>query len=370
MILRRIFIREYYRQNMLLYFFLAYLFLGFIKPDQHQELALLILPVPKYLLFVALFWLLHVFKTLQFLHFALKQPEFRFLQDFALMSSGKRMYELLVLQGWFNLPFLLYAGFLLYKGVQANMWAGVFLVIVLNLALLCLPVFLSEWRLRHFHRFGKMALPSLFPPILNKPFTYYLQFLLENKPLLFFSTKLFGGLLIYGAALFYHTDDYDVRLLNLCLFFVAIAQFPMASEFAAFAKKRTAYLWNMPLGYLRLFFLHLAISFTLMWPEMWVLFGSWQAEVSFVQMCGAWAYLWAIGLFGLTFSYTAYLQKENSSRGLFFAAVLHFFLIMFNMPQLVFALLFYALAYFCIRQYFHTFELKVGKSSMLPDSDD
>lgn len=359
MLLAKSIIREYYRQNTAFYFLIAFLAFGLMRFQEHRELSFVLMQNPVLLFLVGLVWLLHAIKSSLFFNQQLKLPDYQLFQDFVLRKPTGIWKELFILQAGLNLPFLGYSLFMLYIGVYNGFISGLVIIVGINLFLIALPAVLYYHRLLRFNTYPKLSLVNFRIPFFKSSRYYFIRHLVHQKTLLFFSTKVFGILLLIGGAMLFPTDDYDFRLLGLCVFFTGLGQVTSGRAFLDFMNRYLQFERNMPLALSRIFLNLLILSFFLMLPEYVILVYHWHGLVNSWHLWSSLVYWVSIQLFWLCFQYLKYDFLERNLSKLFLLGVLHFLLIMFKFPLAAFATVFFGLSWIVFSRNYYTFEIDV-----------
>ncbi|WP_341225261.1 hypothetical protein [uncultured Arcticibacterium sp.] len=357
MILIKTILKQYYKQNIGFYLFILLVAFGFLRGTEHVAFAKLFMGNAILLLWASLFWLMHVLKTSLFFHRTLKLPEYAFLQDFTLFPKAKQVFELLVLQLNLNAPFIAYSAFMISVAIQEEKVMGIAFTVTINLYLLVLPVALKFYRLHHFSFDFKVdALArsrSLFP---NWSFLYYLRHLLNKQAILFFSTKVYGLFFIIGGAKLYFTDEYDERLLFICILLMVAGQFPLGKEFGVFSANNTLFERNMPFNIPNLLKQRTLTALTLILIDSVFLVYYWFDKIAVIHIISSLIFVWSSMLFWLTYNYAPRAFEDAHLKRIYFTAIAVFILIMCKVPILVFGIVISALSWRILKRNYFTFE--------------
>ena len=362
MLLHKCISREYYRQSLAFYVLIAFVAFGFMTSREHVQLSTVIMAKPGLLIFVGLVWILHVAKTYIFFDKQLRFPENQIFQQVMLRNHFDIWKELILLQVTLNLPFISYAFFMISIGLKNQNWISVGLVILINILLLIPPVYLKVRRLFNFQISSKAIKTSFADKFFNKPFFYFYRFLLDQRVLTLAGVKLLGLALLVGCALLYPTDDYDARLLGICVFLVGLGQTSIGLAYRDFISSRMIFERNMPLKLVNSFAKMIGQSIMLLLPELVILFYHWRNLLSLTTLLEACVYLSFIQVFWLSIQYSAYLSSEKGMSRIFYVAMLHFILIMFKVPLIAFSLLIGGMAWFIYSRNYYTFDPTAQKT--------
>lgn len=309
------------------------------------------------LLWASFAWLIHAVKTSLFFHRTLKLPEYAFLQDFTLLHKSRQFFELLVLQLNLNAPFIAYSAFMISVAVSEGKTMGIALTVAVNVFLLILPVILKFYRLHHFSFDFKIDIlasgKSLFP---NWPFLYYLRHLLNKQAVLFFSTKLYGLFFIIGGAKLYFTDEYDERLLFICILLMVAGKFPLGKEFGSFSDSNTLFERNMPFNILNILRQRIFTALTLILIDSVFLVYYWFDKIDLIHIFSSLVFIWSSMLFWLIYNYAPRAFEDAQMKRIYFAAIAVFILIMFQVPILSFGIVISVLSWWILKRNYFTFE--------------
>ncbi len=357
MILIKTISREYYRQNVGFYLFILLFGFGFLSSTEHVTLSKLCMANGYMLIWVVLAWLLHVLKTTLFFHRTLLLPEYALLQDFSLKSKWTQVKELSILQLNLNAPFLAYSAFMVSVAIKFGSHLGIILVVLANLILLAAPITAKFYRLRHFSFSLKFESAnrgfSIFP---NWASLYFLRHLLRNQPILFFSTKIYAALFIVGGSHLFYTDEYDVRLLFICILLAASGQFPMGKEFSNFTSVNLLFEKNLPRSLVKVFTSQAITSLWLVIIDLCLIGYHWADKVSEFSILGAGLFFWLTMLFWMTFSHSKLIWNEKYIKGIYYLGIFLFVLIMFKVPLILFDLAILGCSWWIFKRNYFTFE--------------
>ena len=357
-LLRKTFIKEYYRLNAGFFFVIAMFAGGFLRAEDHVALATYAVQSPLLLSLLFGLWTLYHLKTLAFVRQRLLWDSHGFLYHLALLSRWNRWLAWLFVQYALWLPVLCYALFLAYCGLQIEQQAGVWATLFFVLLLPFTGVWAYEYRLfrpNPDHRLS--VLSTYFNRRFNKPaWTYFLWHLFRTEPVLLFLTKIFTGGIVVGLCLLYPTDRYDERLLSLGGLLVGMSHCTMLLHLYEFEHLQLPLLRNLPLRFEKRFLFYWFLFFVLLLPEVLLFLRYLPAVVSGWYVV-QWA-AWVVGLWWLIFSrfLTKHYVMDYLLRHIFYVFIAFFFLIMFKTPLALLILFNLSIAMWWFRQHYYQSE--------------
>ncbi len=356
MILVKTIVREYYRQNVAFYLMILFFCFGLLSGREHFQMIQVIMSRPSLLIFASFAWLLHVLKSLQFIHFTLKEPEYAFLQDFTLLPSWQQLYEITVCMVLTNAPFLIYGLAMILLGLQLGHSLAALIVLGIFIILLIPATFLFRYRLFHFHTLTGITFQKYFINLPEGRNFFFLRHLLNSKPLLLISSKIYSAFFIIGGAKLFFTDAYDFRLLCLCLFLSGIGLFPLGQEIVNFQSVKLSFERNFPVSVEKIFSQRLAGATILLIPELILIGYHWFDKVQLFHIADGLLFLITIMTFWSVYYLTDVSRNEDHIFRLFYVAAVIFVLIMFKVPLLVFSLLLLLLSWRILKKNYFNFE--------------
>lgn len=345
-----------------MYLVILLLAFGFLRGEEHIQLARLFMARTALLLLIALFWGLHVVKSAFFFLKLMRQSQYEILFETPFLPPRKSLVELSLMQVSLNAIFLLYAAFMLMIGIVEKQWVNVGILLVVNIIYIAAPVLWKAKLLRSpaaFHRNSKLWGLQL-PKIAYPSWSFFTVFLLKEEPFYLLLQKLFAAVVIAGMVYFYPTDDYDERLLKLGLFVVASGYFTLAQPYEAFYVNGILFTRNLPISVLK-FFGSLclnAVIFTL--PEL-ILFISYLPDsVSFVTVWDTYFYVVSAAVFWQAGIFWIDMQDSRRSLFLFVAHIILVILLMFKMPLSVIGVAISLISYLKLKRNYFRFEASIN----------
>jgi hypothetical protein len=272
-IVNKILVKDFYRQNAGFFLFLFVFFFGVIAPSQqlayHYSLILGMLETPVFLAIVMVAWLLYATKTARFVLATLAAPESAFLYRLAslplirLTRISWKIQALLLLPIWsYSLAVSGVAGYRGYKvtalGVQVYM------------ILLCgLGAYRFRYQLLHPGGISAMA-----PRQKRRKPPYWsilVRHLLEDDKALLAGVKLFGCAILYLLLRQQDPADHDLRMIYLFYSLALLGHGVLLYRCRHLENTRLLFYRVLPVSLLRRFGQYTIFSFLLLLPETLVL---------------------------------------------------------------------------------------------------
>lgn len=350
--------REYHRQSVGMYLLIGLAAFGFLRGEEHTQLATLFMNRVELLAIVSIAWGLHVLKTSLFFVKMMQQPSYEFLFDVALFPENKKWSELLKMQISLNIVFLSYAIFMLFIGIQQGQWLSVGILVVVNLLYIVLPVLWKSGLLQHPASFNrKNALFSIsLPKIALAKWLFFPVFLLKKEPVYLLLQKLFAAVIIASIAYAYPRDDFDERLLKLGLFLVASGYFTLTQHFQSFYQNNMLFSRNLPISIRSIFMSYIvnAVVFTL--PELFLFVSYLPENVSLFVILDTYFYVLAAAVFWQVAVFWIDMQNANTSTFLFVGQMVLVVVLMFKVPLALVAILLLFISFWQLRKHYYNFE--------------
>lgn len=331
--LKRTIAREYHRQSIGLYLLILLIGLGFLRSEEHVQLARLMMSRVDLLLLISTFWGLHVLKTSLFFVKTMRQPAYGFLYDVVMLPRSSKWVELIGQQLSLNAIFLVYAVFMATIGCVEKEWLNVGILLIINLLLIIVPV---SWKNNFLKtpNADQTNRPSFFdklPAFQLPPAFFFVMLLLKKEPIYLFLQKVFAAIMIVAIAYFYPTDDYDERLLKLGIFFVSCGYFTLSQRYFSFYKD-WLFSRNLPLarGSILKHFLINAVLFSL--PELLLFVTYLPDNVSLTVIADSYLYVVCTLVFWQTAIFWVDFTNTRLNLLLFLGYIAIFLLLMFGVP--------------------------------------
>lgn len=360
--LKRSIAREYHRQSVGMYLAILLLAFGFLRGEEHIQLARLVMGRTTLLLLVVLLWGLQVVKSSFFFVKLMRQPQYEVLFETAFLPTRKKLLELTLMQISLNAIFLLYAAFMFVIGVMEKQWVSGGVLLAVNIIYIVTPVLWKAKLLRSpadFHQKNKLFEFQL-PKIAYPSWSFFTVFLLKKEPFYLLLQKLFAAVVIAGMAYFYPTDDYDERLLKLGLFVVASGYFTLAQQYEAFYVNSMLFTRNLPISTLQFFISHFlsAVIFTL--PEL-VLFVSYLPDnVNYMVVFDTYFFAVTVAVFWQVAIFWIDLQDSRRSLFLFLGHIILVIMLMFKIPLSVIGVVILLTSYLKLKANYLRYEATVN----------
>lgn len=350
--------REYHRQSAGMYLLILLAAFGFLRGEEHIQLATLFMGRAELLLIVVFLWGLHVVKTSLFFSKMMQQPNYEFLFNAALLPKNKKWFELIIMQISLNAIFACYAVFMIFIGIRQSQWLGVGVLIITNLLYMILPILWKHKSLQYPASFSRERtfFTFRFPKLPLSKWLFFSAFLLKKEPVYLLLQKLFAAVMIAGMAYFYPTDDYDERLLKLGLFLVASGYFTLTQHFAAYYENSMLFIRNLPISIKTLFATYIinGILFTL--PELLLFISYLPNNANFYVIFDVYIYIvtaavfWQIALFWID------MQNSRLHLFLFIGHVALVIMLMFKVPLVLLAAALLLISFWQLKRHYYNFE--------------
>ena len=273
-ILQKVVIKPYYRQNAGFFLVLFIFAFGLQSPP-----SLLLSPVfltdvisePVFITAVLLLFFLYYLKCFNFINKTLNAPENSFLQITALLPFKLLLYNLIRVHALLFFPALAYTLLMtVYAFLQKHFLTGISIILYNMVLLFCSAIY--------FYR--KLSGPltanvkaTFFPritfiPVLNTVYLWYWRYLVAQEKVLFFLTKVFSGSILLVFLNMYPYPNYDLRPTQIGFWTAVVSHVMLIQRVQLFQEKDLAFLRNLPYSHLRRFW-HQALFYGLcLIPEL------------------------------------------------------------------------------------------------------
>lgn len=342
----------FYQANAL--FFLAglYVAFGMIGPGEHAAIAPAIGEHFTFTLLVCGLWTLYIAKTTLFVRTALLKPSYRFMHQAALLNLTRQATPFVAAQFIVNLPVTGYALFIMYFQTIQGEFINMGVVILFLIASHALPAgyYLALLK-KPYPEHAPSAIVSGVHKLGPKPyFSWFIIHLAARRSGLLFLSKLFSLLALSGFFAFYHSGDYDWRVIAFGALFAFGGNLALVQEHVRFENDYLAGFRNFPVSTLRR-----TANATLAWliallPELCLLaflFPSGQSVFRYFEIA-AWGLSWCL----MWFSASVLASQEKLLRPHFAAFVFVFIYILYGFPMSILAIVQVIFFYAASRSYF------------------
>ncbi|MFD1143840.1 hypothetical protein ACFQ4C_22110 [Larkinella insperata] len=328
----KLIVRQFYLQNSGLFLVVLLLGFGFLSSNEHIALATYALHDSVFLAGYVALWLLYTAYVIHFQRQLLHTTNL--LQFFRLIPAVKRLSVFYLLNLQLLAPVVLYAGFMLWVGVQQRTTTanGSLILIAGTLSLLPLP-FIERALHNPNPELFTGYLGNWLRQTLTTPYgLFFIRYLFREQPITLLLTKAGSCLLTAGILLLYPTDDYDIRLLSLGMLLSAAFHAGVVFELYQFEARQLMLLRNLPLPLARRLLLYGGIQALLLIPEALLLIVRGPETVSLLDLAGVW--FLGFSLLWLQFAalLTRHQPRDRFVATLFWPLIAFFLLIMYRLP--------------------------------------
>jgi hypothetical protein len=366
-VLWKIFVREYYRQNLGFLSLILFFGIGILPLRSHFDLAEIAAGNP--LFFMALYgtlWILYALKVQVFLLKAWKKPENELCFHLACFRLKSILRQLVLVQMAMMMPVLSYALFVGKVLLSTQNFATPFLAFLLLASLLIIPVFQIQ-RLVYQPNISQNSTWGNFKiawPRNGFASFLYIRWLFWDGKWMLLLLKISSLFVVWGVCQLFYTDQYDERLLSLGLLISAslhasISYFWQRTDFL-----QNLWMRNLPISQPKRFF-QLALVFVLIsLPEMLLLAKNLPDEISFSYLPGAWIFFLGILAFGFHYQYFKPLHPEEPQKAILSSFFMLAIIIMYRIPVLIPGLILGLIAAFFFTKYYFKAEWKLEEAEI------
>lgn len=344
-IVQRVFVREYYRQNASFFLLVIGLAGGFMRGQDHIALADFFVSSPLLLLIPFTVWILYILKVITFNAGALQKNENKFLFEFALLPGKDQWRAAFITIFNQSAPVSTYSIFLITMAVKHNFITSAVLIILMLLLLLVLGSARLYYVLNHPDQERKVnSIKRFFDRTISRPYPmFFIEWFLRRQPLMLIGSKAFSGALLLAVIYLYRADAYDHRLLAMGLVIAASAQAPLLLELHRFENFHFSLMRQLPLTFFKRLLYTVITILLLTLIEMGLLITYFPSHLSIAVLLQSIVFFISILIFQQGLLYSKDRTQEQLTSFVFIQAMLLIVLVLFKIPLLLFAA-FHALA--------------------------
>ncbi len=333
-ILPRILTVEFYRVNTAFFLMVLGVAAGFMRTPEHLALAGFFVSSPWAMTIPILVWTFYTFKIILFNRAELAVPRNHFVHHVALLGSFRKWRTYATVAFGQMAPALAYGIFVGSVGIAADQYltpaiACVALVVMTSLVALTIARTLERPIPEHVLNTLSLWLDQH----LAKPLVWiFTTGTLQLQPGLFYATKLFTALLVFGTSRLYLFDDYDGRLYAMGGCFAFGANLTLVFQYQRFELIKFPLLRSLPIGSVRritTFVLSMAI---LCFPEIAMLATYLPSQLTWHHYLLLITFGFSLVILGFGSLYQRPMSFDTFTRWVFFVTMGCFLSILFKLP--------------------------------------
>lgn len=275
-ILQRSIVAPYYRRNSGFFLFTFFLLFG-LYPHFQQTLELHYLFIKgistslNFFFVALLIWFLYSCKTIYFFNDSVKTKSYNFLQNMNAISSGKRFFQLLLLQVQLLAPVLCYGlAVVIVAFINHHIAGG--LAVVCTLICLCTFTTAAAYFLLQKTKWAglKIVLPSFHLP--HNLFSFLLKFIFNEQfmALLLLKLATFSCLYFFAKT---NAQVFEDRMLWLLYLTSLIGHSILIYRNQQFMETKMSFYRNLPVKPVATLLSLLSVYIVVLIPEIWALKG-------------------------------------------------------------------------------------------------
>lgn len=356
LIVQRVFVREYYRQNASFFLLVIGLAGGFLRSHDHIALAEFFVSSLLLLLMPFTIWTLYILKVIAFNTEALQKNENKFLFEFALLPKKDQWRAAFLTIFNQSAPASIYGIFLIAMAVKHNFMISVGLIVLVLLTLIILGSARLYYVLNHPDQERKVnRIKRFFDKTFSKPYPmFFIEWFLRRQPMMLLGSKVFSGALLLGVIYLYRADAYDHRLLAMGLVIAASAQAPLLLELHRFENFHFNLMRQLPLTFFKRLLYTITTILLLTLIEIGLLITYFPSHLSIAVLWQSIVFFVSSLIFQQGLLYRRDRTQEQLMSFVFIQAMILIVLVLFKIPLLLFAS-FHTLAgiFMWQRNYYH-----------------
>jgi hypothetical protein len=338
-IVLRVFVREYYRQNASFFLLVIGLAGGFMRSQDHIALAEFFVSSPLLLLIPFALWMLYILKVITFNAEALQKNENKFLFEFALLPKKDQWRAALLTIFNQAAPATIYGIFLMAMAASHNLITSAGLIVLVLLLLMLLGAARLYYVLNHpDHERKVSSIKRFFDRTFSKPYPiFFIEWFLRHQPLMLIGSKVFSGALLLAVIYLYRADAYDYRLLAMGLVIAAAAQAPLLLELHRFENFHFNLMRQLPLTFLKRLLYTITTILLLTLIDIGLLITYFPAHLTIAVLLQSILFFVSNLIFQQGLLYVKDRTQEQLTSFIFLQAMLLIVLVLFKIPLLLFA---------------------------------
>ncbi len=269
-ILQKVLVNHFYKVNAGFFLFAFFVLFGLPYQPLSFHLSIIngIVQSQVFLGVVMLFWLLYIFKNIDYVSHQINEPRQTFLFCLNSLPGKSILLHFVFVQAMVFLPVLFYALAIMALAASKSLHLVILEVFIFCVLAIFLPARYYVFAVQQKKLFKRFDVPRLTFLNVAKPiFTIPLFYLWHNRKQMLLITKTFSLGILHLFISIYEPDHYDVRPLLLCILLVAGAHSAIIFEIRGFEEEYLAFSKNLPLNNVRRFVGLLLMFGLIMLPE-------------------------------------------------------------------------------------------------------
>lgn len=350
-VLSRVLITEFYRANAMFFLVVIGFCFGFMRGVEHIALAGFLVSSIWLIMIPVGVWIFYTIKVIIY-----NRREVRFDRNWFLYSLPLvNAFPAYVTVAFGQLAPCIAYGLFLSLFAPADILAVIFFS---QIALIIITV----WQLR---RSLTYPLDQKITPIpirkldglFAKPVTWmFVEGIVRSQPGMIYVTKIASCLVIYGATQLYLYDQYDQRLYLMSACAAFSANLALVFQYQKFEVFDLMMFRSLPISSIKRTTTFVSTMMFLCFPEIAILFTNLPEYLGIVNYLHAIAFglSWLVGGYGVL-----YMRKtdfDSFTRVVFFATMPMLLLILFDVPLIIMAIVFFAAGITLVNKNYYTFQ--------------
>ena len=357
-ILNKVLVREFYRANAGLLFFVIGVGVGFMRSEDHIALAESFVSSPMLILIPISVWVIYSFIVIQFNGEILKRKENEFIFHFMQLPRSQKWFTLTTTLFYQLLPTVLYGVFLMVIALKHNALITFALALGALLLLVMIGSITLSYALHHPNQEKKVGqLAKILNVSITKPYPiFFPEWIARREPFMLLGTKIFTCLILLGVTQLYKTDVYDIRLMGLGMVIAFSAQVVLVWEIHRFDNFNFTLNQNLPIHIIKRLIYFLITSLTLMIPELGMILKGFPTSLNSFELCCSILFSLSIPVFFYGLLYTKERDQEKFMPFVFFFSISWILLVLFKIPLWAIASFNLFIGVACLKKFYYSFE--------------
>lgn len=332
-ILRKVFVKEFYRLNAGFFILIITLAFGFMSGAEHRALAEYFVSSPLFAVIPIVIWLLYMLKIMFFNRQRINLTENKFLLALTLLPRWKQFLSLTQTLALQFAPAWAYAIFICLIALKNNRPDAITIICT---GIILLLVAFTQLLQRDLSRQKQETKVWFFKRLTDRYFVrpiwwIYLTAIVRNEPVLFLATKIFTGLLLFAICQLYHGEAFDVRLLAMGASLAAVCNYSIVQQLQLIDFRTFSLLKNLPIPLLKRWSVFYVVVFLVMIPEVAVVC-TYAPRLSWLDISFAVMLLPSIAVMSYALLYMPFEEEKTLPRIIFALSIAHILLILFRVP--------------------------------------
>ncbi|HNR18372.1 MAG TPA: hypothetical protein PKN75_01800 [Bacteroidia bacterium] len=354
-------VNTFYQRHAGLFLVFFLLMFGVIPPQNllsyHQKLLEAFLGDSIFRMVVYFFWLLYMFKCIQFVFQQTEKPQYQFIYEINAVNSVQKFFAIATTLLWLLLPVLLYGLVAVMYAANKNQFTVALETLAAGTVLQLLSSYIIHQQISKREDDGLSKFLNFLSLRLPKPYIIIILIhVLNDLKVVFGVTKLFSIICLIISFAFCDAGVYDIRVVMLGLLFSMLAHTTLLFELRKFEETQLLYMRNTPQTIFGKWLRYVLLMAIVLIPEFLLLINVIGDKITFVQLPVLILFCISILLSFIASLYRLPFNKDKAIINPAYIVLVVFFLIIYKMFLVIITLLL-ILSLFLMYTNFYRFEL-------------